>query len=74
MGEIGVAVVVLRDGYERLALEDLRAAGDGRLAAYKLPEAIITVAGDLPRTAMEKIDRQALREHLPAAYTDTNVR
>jgi acyl-CoA synthetase (AMP-forming)/AMP-acid ligase II len=73
MGEIGVAFVVLREGYARLALEDLRTAGDGRLAVYKLPEAI-EVVDDLPRTAMEKIDRQALREQLPAAYTDINVR
>lgn len=63
MGEIGVAVVVLREGYERLALEDLRQAGAGQLAAYKLPEAI-ELAADLPRTAMEKIDRRALQERL----------
>ncbi len=73
MGEIGVAVVVLREGFDRLSLEDLRSAGSGQLAAYKLPEAI-ELAGDLPRTAMEKIDRRALRERLQAAYTDINVR
>jgi acyl-CoA synthetase (AMP-forming)/AMP-acid ligase II len=73
MGEIGVAMVVLREGHHHLTLEDLRSAGAGGLAAYKLPEAI-EVVEDLPRTAMEKIDRQALREQLQAAYTDTSVR
>jgi acyl-CoA synthetase (AMP-forming)/AMP-acid ligase II len=73
MGEIGVAVVVLREGYDRLSLDELRGAGTGQLAAYKLPEAIELVA-DLPRTAMEKIDRRALRDQLQAAYTDINVR
>jgi acyl-coenzyme A synthetase/AMP-(fatty) acid ligase len=37
----------------------LRQHGRGRLAAYKLPEAIL-LTEDLPRTAMEKIDRTAL--------------
>jgi acyl-coenzyme A synthetase/AMP-(fatty) acid ligase len=37
----------------------LRAHAQGRLASYKLPEEIVVV-GELPRTAMEKIDRTAL--------------
>jgi acyl-CoA synthetase (AMP-forming)/AMP-acid ligase II len=73
MGEIGVAFVVLREGHATLPLEDLRSAGQGQLAAYKLPEGI-EVVDALPRTAMEKIDRGALRGRLEAAYTDTNVR
>jgi acyl-CoA synthetase (AMP-forming)/AMP-acid ligase II len=59
MGEIGVAVVVARHAGDAPTLEALRAHARGRLASYKLPEAIVHTA-DLPRTAMEKIDRSAL--------------
>jgi acyl-CoA synthetase (AMP-forming)/AMP-acid ligase II len=59
MGEIGVAVVVARHGGVVPTLEMLRDHARGRLAAYKLPEAIL-VADELPRTAMEKVDRTAL--------------
>jgi acyl-coenzyme A synthetase/AMP-(fatty) acid ligase len=40
-------------------LDELRAFGRGRLASHKLPEALAVVE-ELPRTAMEKVDRQAL--------------
>ena len=66
MGEIGVAVVVPRHGGAAPTLETLRDHARGRLAAYKLPEAII-VADELPRTAMEKIDRTALGALVVAA-------
>jgi acyl-CoA synthetase (AMP-forming)/AMP-acid ligase II len=59
MGEIGVAVVVMRPGGQSPDLDALRDHARGRLASYKLPEAIVVVE-DLPRTAMEKIDRTAL--------------
>jgi acyl-CoA synthetase (AMP-forming)/AMP-acid ligase II len=59
MGEIGVAVVVARAGGEVPDLESLRTHARGRLAAHKLPEAIV-LTDELPRTAMEKIDRRAL--------------
>jgi acyl-CoA synthetase (AMP-forming)/AMP-acid ligase II len=59
MGEVGVAVVVARHAGDPPTLEMLRDHARGRLAAYKLPEAIL-VTDDLPRTAMEKIDRTAL--------------
>jgi acyl-CoA synthetase (AMP-forming)/AMP-acid ligase II len=59
MGEIGVAVVVARHPGDAPTLEVLRDHARGRLAAYKLPEAIL-VTDELPRTAMEKIDRTAL--------------
>ena len=59
MGEIGVAVVVPRHAGEAPTLEALRAHARGRLASYKLPEEIVLTA-ELPRTAMEKIDRTAL--------------
>jgi acyl-CoA synthetase (AMP-forming)/AMP-acid ligase II len=61
MGEIGVAVVVPRDPSHAVTLESLREYGRDRLASYKLPEAVVTVES-LPLTAMEKIDRAALRE------------
>jgi acyl-CoA synthetase (AMP-forming)/AMP-acid ligase II len=59
MGEIGVAVVVPRRADATPSLESLRIHGRARLAAYKLPEALVVV-DELPRTAMEKIDRGTL--------------
>jgi acyl-CoA synthetase (AMP-forming)/AMP-acid ligase II len=68
MGEIGVAVVVPRSGAPAPTLDALREHGRGRLAAYKLPEAIL-LADDLPRTAMEKIDRTALGAMVAEPHT-----
>jgi acyl-CoA synthetase (AMP-forming)/AMP-acid ligase II len=59
MGEIGVAVVVARRGGDAPSLEALRQHARGRLASYKLPESVVVV-DELPRTAMEKVDRNAL--------------
>ncbi|MGH8984571.1 MAG: class I adenylate-forming enzyme family protein [Acidimicrobiia bacterium] len=59
MGEIGVAVVVAREGAPAPVLEELRAYAAPHVAAYKLPEAVAAVDA-LPLTAMEKVDRQAL--------------
>jgi acyl-CoA synthetase (AMP-forming)/AMP-acid ligase II len=61
MGEIGVAVVVARAGREAPTLESLRTHARGRLAAHKLPEALV-LTEELPRTAMEKIDRRVLAQ------------
>ncbi len=58
MGEIGVAVVVPRPG-QQPTLDELREFAAGRLAAYKLPEAVMLVDG-LPLTSMDKLDRRAL--------------
>jgi acyl-CoA synthetase (AMP-forming)/AMP-acid ligase II len=66
MGEIGVAVVVPRDGTRPPALDALREHASSALAAYKLPEAVV-VAEALPLTAMEKIDRRALTAQVAAA-------
>jgi acyl-CoA synthetase (AMP-forming)/AMP-acid ligase II len=60
MGEIGVAVVVPRDPAAPPTLEALRAFAADRLASYKLPEALEPVEA-LPLTAMQKVDRVALR-------------
>jgi len=61
MGEIGVAVVVPREGADAPSVEELRDFAADRLAAFKLPEAVV-VARSLPLTAMEKLDRRALAE------------
>jgi long-chain acyl-CoA synthetase len=54
-----VAVVVPRPG-QSPTLEELRAYAAERLAAYKLPEAILLV-DELPLTSMDKLDRRALK-------------
>jgi acyl-CoA synthetase (AMP-forming)/AMP-acid ligase II len=59
LGEVGVAVVVPRDPSAPPPLADLRAFLDGRLAAYKAPEAV-RVVDALPLTPMQKVDRRAL--------------
>jgi acyl-CoA synthetase (AMP-forming)/AMP-acid ligase II len=59
MGEVGVAVVVARDGAAAPSVEELRAYAEDRLARYKLPEAVLVVDA-LPLTATEKLDRRAL--------------
>lgn len=59
MGEIGVAVVVARDGAPPPSLTELRDFAASRLAAHKLPEALV-VLDALPLTAMDKVDRRAL--------------
>ncbi len=59
MGEIGVAVVVVRKGAQPPTLASLRDHALGRLAPYKMPEAI-EISEALPLTAAEKVDRRAL--------------
>ena len=61
MGEIGIAVVVARDAGAPPTLADLREFAAPHLAPYKLPEGL-RVVNTLPLTAMEKVDRRALRE------------
>ena len=61
LGEIGVAVVVTQRGAPAPSLADLRAFGAERLASYKLPEAVEHL-DELPLTAMQKVDRRALRD------------
>lgn len=61
MGEIGVAIVVVRQGSDAPSLESLREHARGRLASYKLPEDVVVVP-ELPRTPVEKIDRRALAD------------
>jgi acyl-CoA synthetase (AMP-forming)/AMP-acid ligase II len=63
MGEVGVAFVVVRADAPAPSLDELRAFGASRLATYKLPDDVRIVA-DLPLTAMDKLDRMALRADL----------
>lgn len=60
MGEVGVAVVVPVDPAAPPTIEDLRAHAGGRLAHHKQPERLVVV-DELPLTAMQKLDRRALR-------------
>jgi acyl-CoA synthetase (AMP-forming)/AMP-acid ligase II len=72
MGEIGVAVVVRRDAAAPPSLEELREFAAPHLAPYKLPERL-RVVDALPLTAMEKVDRRALREVVTDAGPDDTV-
>jgi acyl-CoA synthetase (AMP-forming)/AMP-acid ligase II len=57
MGEVGVAVVRLRDGHPAPTLAEVREHVSARLAAWKVPEDVVVV-DDLPRTPMDKVDRR----------------
>jgi acyl-CoA synthetase (AMP-forming)/AMP-acid ligase II len=59
MGEVGVAVIVPRDGSATPDLAQLRSFAGERLARYKLPDDLVVVSA-LPLTAGEKVDRRAL--------------
>jgi len=59
MGEVGVAVVVPRQGGPTPDLVGLRAFAADHLARYKLPDDLVVLTA-LPLTAGEKIDRRAL--------------
>ena len=59
-GEVGVAVVVPVAGSDVPTLDALRAHGSNRLAAFKLPEAVVVIDA-LPLTPMDKVDRRALQ-------------
>ena len=65
LGEVPVAVIHLKTG-ETLSETELRAFLDGKLAKFKLPEAVRIVEA-LPMTAMLKIDKRALASHEAAA-------
>jgi len=51
--------VAPRDPATPPTLDDVRAFLDGRLAAYKIPEAL-RIVPELPLTPMQKVDRRAL--------------
>ena len=64
LGEIVVAYVALRPGAE-VAVEALHELCAGRLARYKWP-ALIVVLEELPKNAVGKIDKPALRARATA--------
>ncbi len=61
-GEIVAAIVTLRDG-ARLDLAGLKQWCDGRMSAYKIPKQL-KIMRDLPRNAMGKVVKTALRDLL----------
>jgi len=67
LGEAVVAVVVPKAGAE-VTTETLRAALRDRLSGYKLPRAVICLP-DLPRNAMGKIQKAALRAEHAGHFT-----
>ncbi len=63
-GERTCAVVVLRDGFYNLTLEEIRdAMKDFGVAKYKYPDQLVTVES-LPVTNVGKIDKALLRKQL----------
>ena len=66
MGERGVAMVVAADPAHLPTLAEIREFLADRLAAYKLPEDL-RIVDALPLTAMDKLDRTALRAMLQTA-------
>jgi len=64
-GEAVVAVVVPKPG-KTVSERELQAALEGRVARYKHPRAIVTVA-QLPRTALGKVQKAEVREIAIAA-------
>lgn len=61
IGEIGVAVLVPTDPGSPPTVDDVRSFLRGRVADYKLPDEIRVVA-ELPRNALMKVSRPALKE------------
>jgi acyl-CoA synthetase (AMP-forming)/AMP-acid ligase II len=59
MGEVGVAVVVLKPRAAALSLSDVRAFLDRRIARWKQPEDLVVV-DHLPLNGTHKADRRAL--------------
>jgi malonyl-CoA/methylmalonyl-CoA synthetase len=63
----GVAAVVVGDGSRALDEPSLRDALSGRLARFKLPKRVFFVDA-LPRNAMGKVQKTALRERFQDAF------
>ncbi len=61
-GEVGMAVVVPRD-VQALDDDELIAFCGGKLAKYKIPKLVTTVA-ELPRNAAGKVLKRELRDNL----------
>lgn len=59
-GEVGKAVVVLRDADVNLTIEEIKAFCTQQLSKFKIPKALEIVSA-LPKTASGKIDRKAMK-------------
>lgn len=62
-GEVPVAFVVIADDFSNVTIESLRAHAGDQLARFKLPTAV-HIVDELPRTALGKVQRFALRSLL----------
>jgi len=68
-GEAAKAFVTLRSGAEPFTIEDLRTFLTGKLGKHELPAAVEFLS-ELPRTAVGKLSRHALRDFLAAPTLD----
>jgi long-chain acyl-CoA synthetase len=71
-GEAAKAFVKLRNGAAPFTLDDLRAFLTGKLGKHELPAALDFV-DELPRTAVGKLSRHALRGLQPAPIIDQHT-
>jgi acyl-CoA synthetase (AMP-forming)/AMP-acid ligase II len=72
MGEVGVAVIVPREGTTAPELTQLRQFASDRLARYKLPDDLMVLTA-LPLTAGEKVDRRALERLIASGEQPRNL-
>ncbi len=63
-GEAVTAFVVLKDG-SKLNYDDLKSWCEGKMSSYKIPKKMIEVEA-LPRNAMGKVTKPALKDLIPA--------
>ncbi|NYE19640.1 class I adenylate-forming enzyme family protein [Microbacterium immunditiarum] len=69
VGEKGVAFIVPTDPAAAPSLDDIRANLRGRIADYKVPEAI-RIVDELPLTAFMKVDRKRIKELALETFPD----
>ena len=72
-GEVGVAIVIAREGDEagaRLLADAIMAALKSKLANFKIPKRCFVVS-ELPRNAMGKVQKNLLREQHKSLFSAT---
>ncbi|NKB43503.1 MAG: AMP-binding protein [Alphaproteobacteria bacterium] len=67
-GEAGMAIVVAEEG-ESIDSESIRATLKATVANYKVPK-LVVLAGDLPRNAMGKVQKNILRDTYRSRWDD----
>ncbi|HZM76181.1 MAG TPA: 2-aminobenzoate-CoA ligase, partial [Candidatus Limnocylindrales bacterium] len=65
-GEVGRAIVVLRDPSQPVMPEDLLEFLSTRIAKFKIPKSFIFSVAPLPRTASGKVVKKQLRSDFGA--------